>query len=43
MYIKQILTNIKEEIDSSTIIVLECNTAFIPTDTSNRQKMSNKY
>ena len=37
-YIKQILANIKEEIDRSIIIVWECNIIFTSTDTSNRQK-----
>ena len=36
-YIRQMLTNIKEEIDSNTIIVGDCNTLLTPIDRSSRQ------
>ena len=39
-YIKQLLTDIKEEIDSNTIIMGDFNTALISTDKSPRQKIS---
>ena len=37
-YIKQLLTAIKEEIDSNTIIVGDFNTSLTPMDRSSRQK-----
>ena len=37
-YIKQILTDIKEEIDSNTIIVGEFNTPLTSLDRSSREK-----
>ena len=39
-YIKQLLTAIKEEIDSNTIIVGDFNTSPTPMDTSSRQKIN---
>ena len=39
-YIKQILTAIKGEIDSNTIIMGDFNTSFTPMDKSSRQKIS---
>ena len=39
-YIKQILTNIKGEIDSNTIIVGDLNTPLTPKDRSSKQKIS---
>ena len=39
-YIKQILTNIKGEIDSNTIIVGDLNTPLTPKDRSSKQKLS---
>ena len=39
-YIRQILTTIKEEIDSNTIIVGDFNTSLTPMDRSSRQKMN---
>ena len=39
-YIKQMLTAIKEEIDSNTIIVGDFNTSLTPMDRSFRQKIS---
>ena len=38
-YIRQMLTAIKEEIDSNTIIVGEFNTSLIPMHRSSRQKI----
>ena len=38
-YIKQILTDIKGEIDSNTIIVGDFNTLLTPMDRSSKQKM----
>ena len=35
-YIRQLLTNIKEEIDSNTIIVGDFNTSLTPMDRSSR-------
>ena len=37
-YIKQILTDIKEEINSNTIIVRDLNIPLTSMDTSSRQK-----
>ena len=37
-HIRQILTNIKGEIDSNTITVGDFNTSFTSTDRSSRQK-----
>ena len=39
-YIKQIMTNIKEEIDSNTIIIGKFNTHFTSMDRSLRKKIS---
>ena len=38
-YIRQMLTFIKEEIDSNTIIVGDFNTSLTPVDISSRQKI----
>ena len=39
-YIRQLLTPIKEEIDSNTIIVGDFNTSLTPMDTSSKKKMN---
>ena len=39
-YIRQTLTDIKGEIDSSTIIVGEFNTTLTPMDGSSKEKMN---
>ena len=39
-YIRQLLTAIKEEIDSNTIIVGDFNTSFTPMDRSSKTKMA---
>ena len=39
-YIRQILTAIKGEIDSNTIIVGDFNTPFSPMDRSSKQKIN---
>ena len=39
-YIRQMLTAIKGEIDSNTIIVGDFNTSFTPMDRSSRQKFN---
>ena len=39
-YIRKIITDIKGEIDSNTIIVREFNTQFTPTDRSSKQKIN---
>ena len=39
-YIKQLLTDIKEEIDSNTIIVGDFHTPLTPMDRSSKQKIS---
>ena len=39
-YIRQTLTDIKEETDSSTIIVGDFNTPLIPMDRSSKQKIN---
>ena len=39
-YIRQLLTAIKEEIDSNTIIVGDFNTSLIPMDRSSKQKIN---
>ena len=39
-YVRQLLTAIKEEIDSNTIIVGDFNTSLIPMDRSSRQKIN---
>ena len=41
-YIQQILIDIKEEINSNTIIVENNNSSFISMDRSSRQKINNK-
>ena len=39
-YIRQMLTAIKEETDSITVIVGDFNTSFTPMDRSSRQKIN---
>ena len=39
-YIRQLLTAIKEEIDSNTIIAGDFNTSLTPTDRSSKQKIN---
>ena len=39
-YIRQLLTAIKEETDSNTIIVGDFNTSLTPMDRSSRQKIN---
>ena len=39
-YIRQMLTAIKEEIDSNTIIVGDFNTSFTPMDRSSKMKIN---
>ena len=39
-YIRQMLTALKEEIGSNTIIVGDFNTSFTPMDRSSRQKIN---
>ena len=39
-YTRQVLTAIKEEIDSNTIIVGDFNISFIPMDRSSKQKIN---
>ena len=39
-YIRQVLTAVKEEIDSNTIIVGDFNTSLTPMDRSSRQKIT---
>ena len=39
-YIRQMLTTMKEEIDSNTIIVGDFNTSFTPMDRSSKQKIT---
>ena len=39
-YIRQMLTAIKGEIDSNTVIVGDFNTPLTPTDRSSRQKIN---
>ena len=39
-YIRQTLTDIKEEIDSNTIIVGDFNTPFTPMDRSSKHKIN---
>ena len=39
-YIRQLLTAVKEEIDSNTIIVGEFNTSLIPMDRSSKMKIN---
>ena len=41
-YVRQILTDIKGEIDSNTIIVQDFNTPFTPMDRSVKQKINKK-
>ena len=38
MYIRQILTDIKGEVDSNTIVVGDFNTPLTPVDRSSKQK-----
>ena len=42
-YIRQTLTDIKEEIDSNTIIVGDFNTLLTPMDRSSKQKINKEY
>ena len=39
-YIRQMLTAVKEEINSNTIIVGDFNTSFTPKDRSSKQKIN---
>ena len=39
-YIRQLLTDLKEEIDSSTVIVGDFNTSLTPMDRSSKQKIN---
>ena len=39
-HIRQILTNIKGEIDSSTMVIGDFNTPLTPTDRSSKQKIN---
>ena len=39
-YIRQLLTAIKEEIDSNTIIIGDFNISFTPMDTSSKHKIN---
>ena len=41
-YIRQLLTAIKEEIDSNTVIVGDFNTSLTPMDRSSKQKIRGK-
>ena len=41
-YLRQTLTDIKEEIDSNTKIVGDFNTTLTPKDRSSKQKMNNE-
>ena len=41
-YIRQLLTAIKEEIDSNTVIVGDFNTSLTPMDRSSKQKINRK-
>ena len=42
-YIRQLLTAIKKEIHSNTIIVGDFNTSLTPTDRSSKQKINRKH
>ena len=42
-YIRQLLTAIKEEIDSNTIIVGDFNTSLTTMDRSSKQKLKRKH
>ena len=42
-YLRQLLTAIKGEINSNTIIVRDFNTSFTPMDRSSKQKIIRKY
>ena len=42
-YVRQMLTIMKREINSNTIIVRDFNTPLIPMDRSNKQKISKKH
>ena len=42
-YIRQLLTAIKEEIDSNTIIVGDFNTSLTPMDRSSKQQIKRKH
>ena len=41
-YIRQLLTALKEEIDSNTIILGDFNTSLTPMDRSSKQKINKK-
>ena len=41
-YIRQILTNVKREIDSNTIMVRDVNTPVIPMGRSSKQRINNE-
>ena len=42
-YLRQLLTAIKEEIDSNTIIVGDIKTALTPIDRSSKQKIDKEH
>ena len=42
-YLRQLLTAIKGEINSNTIIVRDFNTSFTPMDRSSKQKIIRKH
>ena len=42
-YIRQMLTSMKGEINSNTIIVGDFNTPLTPMDRSTKEKISNKH
>ena len=42
-YIRQMLTSMKGEINSNTIIVGDFSTALTPMDRSTKEKISNKH
>ena len=42
-YVRQVLKSMKEEINSSTIIVGDFNTALTPMDRSTKQKLKRKH
>ena len=42
-YVKQILTNVKGEINSNTVIVGDFNTPLTPMDRSVKQKLTRKH
>ena len=42
-YVKQILTNVKGEINSNTVIVGDFNTPLTPMDRSTNRKLARKH